>query len=102
MYSRAARLLFGLTIAPPCPTTPAPVQCAAGNPLGPNNLPVSWSEGTLSSQLNVRHVFNMTRGPTMAGLYSTQTETTSTPEPCLVAQYLFRPVSNYPSTLGYF
>jgi hypothetical protein len=26
----------------------------------------------------------------------------STPEPCLVAQYLFRPVSNYPSTLGYF
>jgi hypothetical protein len=67
MYLGAAQLLFGLIIAPPCPTTPAPVQCAAGNPLSPNNLLVSWSEGTLSGQLNLRHAFNMTRGPTTVG-----------------------------------
>jgi hypothetical protein len=102
MYPGAAQLLFGLIIAPPRPTTPAPVQCAAGNPLDPNNLLVSRSEGTLSGQLNVRHAFNMTRGLITVGPKSTQTETTSTPEPCLVIQYLFRPVSNYPSTLGYF
>jgi hypothetical protein len=60
MYPGAARLLFGLIIAPPCPTTPALVQCATGNALGPNNLPVSWLEGTLFGQLNVRHAFNMT------------------------------------------
>jgi hypothetical protein len=55
MYPGAARLLFGLIIAPLCPTTPAPVQCIAGNPLGPNNLPASRSKGTLFGQLNVRH-----------------------------------------------
>jgi hypothetical protein len=32
----------------PVLTTPPLVQCAAGNLLGPNNLLVSWSEGTLS------------------------------------------------------
>ena len=37
MYPRADRLPFGLIIAPPCPTTPAPIQCAAGNLLGPNS-----------------------------------------------------------------
>jgi hypothetical protein len=44
MYPRAARLLFGLIIAPPYPTTTAPVQCVTGNPLGPNNLPASRSK----------------------------------------------------------
>jgi hypothetical protein len=67
MYPGTDRLSFGLIIAPPCPTTPAPVQCAAGNPLGLNNLLASWSKGTLFSQLNVRHAFNMTRGPTTVG-----------------------------------
>ena len=67
MYPGADRLLFGLIFVPPCPTTPAPAQCAVGNLLGPNNLPASWSEGTLSGQLNVRHAFNMTRGPTTVG-----------------------------------
>jgi hypothetical protein len=67
MYPGAGRLPFGLIIAPPCPTTPSPVQCAAGNPLGLNNLPASRSKGTLFGQLNVRHAFNMTRGPTMVG-----------------------------------
>ena len=67
MYPGADRLYFGLIISPPCPTTPALAQCAAGNLLGPNNLLASWSEGTLSGQLNVRHAFNMTRGPTMVG-----------------------------------
>jgi hypothetical protein len=47
MYLGAARLLFGLIIVPPCLTTPALVQCAAGNPRGPNNLLASWSKGTL-------------------------------------------------------
>ena len=64
MYPGADRLHFGLIIPPPCPTTPASAQCAAGNLLGPKNLPASRSEGTLSGQLNVRHAFNMTRGPT--------------------------------------
>jgi hypothetical protein len=64
MYPGAARLLFGHIIVPPCPTTPAPVQCAASNPLGPNNLSASRLKGTLFGQLNVRHAFNMTRGPT--------------------------------------
>jgi hypothetical protein len=68
MYPGAARLPFGLIIVPPCPTTPALVQCAPGNSLGLNNLPASWSKGTLFGQLNVRHVFNMTRGPTTVGL----------------------------------
>jgi hypothetical protein len=67
MYLGAARLLFGLIIAPPCPTTPAPVQCAVGNLLGSNNLPASRSKDTLFGQLNVRHAFNMTRGPTTVG-----------------------------------
>jgi hypothetical protein len=67
MYLGAAWLLFGLIIAPTYPTTTTPVQCVAGNPLGPNNLPASRSEGTLSGQLNVRHAFNMTRGPTTDG-----------------------------------
>ena len=44
MYPGADRLHFGLIFAPPCPTTPAPAQCAAGNLLGPNNLPASRSE----------------------------------------------------------
>jgi hypothetical protein len=66
MYPGAARLLFGL-IAPPCPTTPALVQCDAGNPLGPNNLSASQLKGTLFGQLNVRHASNMTRGPTTVG-----------------------------------
>jgi hypothetical protein len=64
MYPGADRPPFGLIIALPCPTTPSPVQCVAGNPLGPNNLPASRSKGTLFGQLNVRHAFNMTRGPT--------------------------------------
>jgi hypothetical protein len=64
MYPEAARLLFGLIIVPPCATTPAPVQCAVGNSLGPNNLLALRSKGTLFGQLNVRHAFNMTRGPT--------------------------------------
>jgi hypothetical protein len=67
MYLGAARLLFGLIIAHPCPTTPASVQCAAGNPLGLNNLLASWSKGILFGQLNVRHAFNMTQGPTTVG-----------------------------------
>jgi hypothetical protein len=67
MYLGANRLPFGLIIAPPCPTTPAPVQFAAGNPLGPNNLLASRSKCTLFGQLNVRHAFNVTRGPTMIG-----------------------------------
>ena len=67
MYPGADRLPFGLIIAPPCPTTPAPVQCATGNPLGLNNLLALWSKGTLFGQLNVRHAFNMTRGPTTVG-----------------------------------
>ena len=67
MYPGADRLHFGLIIPPPCPTTPASAQCAAGNLLGPKNLPASRSEGTLSGQLNVRHAFNMTRGPTTVG-----------------------------------
>jgi hypothetical protein len=67
MYPGAARLLVGLIIAPPYPGTTAPVQCVAGNPLGPNNLLASWSKGTLFGQLNVRHAFNMTRGPTTVG-----------------------------------
>jgi hypothetical protein len=60
MYPEADRLPFGLIIVPPCPTTPAPVQCAVGNPLGLNNLLASRSKGTLFGQLNVRHAFNMT------------------------------------------
>jgi hypothetical protein len=67
MYPGADRLPFGLIIAPPCPITPASVQCAAGNPLGPNNLLTSRSKGTLFGQLNVRHAFNMTRGLTTVG-----------------------------------
>jgi hypothetical protein len=35
MYPGVDRLPFGFIIAPPCPTIPAPVLCAAGNPLGP-------------------------------------------------------------------
>ena len=62
MYPEADRLPFGLIIVPPCPTTPALVQCAAGNLLGPNNLLASRPNGTFFGQLNVRHVFNMTRG----------------------------------------
>jgi hypothetical protein len=46
MYPGADRLPYGLTIAPSCPTTPSPVQCAAGNTLGPNNLPASRTKGT--------------------------------------------------------
>jgi hypothetical protein len=64
MYPGAARLLFGLIIAPPYPTTPSPVHCAVDNPLDPNNLLASRSKGTLFAQLNVRHAFNMTRDPT--------------------------------------
>jgi hypothetical protein len=67
MYPGATRLLFGLIIVPPCPTTPALVQCVMGNPLALNNLPASRSKGTLFGQLNVRHAFNMTRGPTTVG-----------------------------------
>jgi hypothetical protein len=67
MYLGVVRLPFGLIIVPPCPSTPSSVQCAASNLLGPNNLLVSWSEDTLSGQLNVRHVFNMTRGLTTVG-----------------------------------
>jgi hypothetical protein len=67
MYPGVVRLPFGLIIVPPCPITPSLVQCAVGNLLGPNNLLVSRSEGTLSGQLNVRHAFNMTRGPTTVG-----------------------------------
>jgi hypothetical protein len=67
MYLGADRLPFDLSIAPPCPTTPSPVQCAAGNPLSLNNLLALWSKGTLFGQLNVRHAFNMTRGPTTVG-----------------------------------
>jgi hypothetical protein len=47
IYPGADRLPFSLIIVPPCPTTPALVQCAAGNPLGPNNLPALRSKGTL-------------------------------------------------------
>jgi hypothetical protein len=64
MYPGANRLPFGLIIASSCSTTPAPVQCATGNSLDLNNLPASRSKGTLFGQLNVRHAFNMTRGPT--------------------------------------
>ena len=60
MYPGADRLPFDLIITPPCPTTPAPVQCAVGNLLALNNLPVSRSKGTLFGQLYVRHAFNMT------------------------------------------
>jgi hypothetical protein len=67
MYPGADRLPLGLIIAPLCPTTPSLVQCAAGNPLGLNNLPASRSKGTLFGQLNVRHAFNMARGPTTVG-----------------------------------
>ena len=67
MYPGADWLLFGLIFMPPCPTTPTLAQCAAGNLLGPNNLPASRSKGTLFGQLNVRHAFNMTRGPTTVG-----------------------------------
>jgi hypothetical protein len=67
MYPEADRLPFGLIITPPCPTRPSLAQCAAGNPLGPNNLPASRSKGTLFGQLNVRHAFSMTRGPTTIG-----------------------------------
>jgi hypothetical protein len=67
MYPGADRLPFGLIIAPLCPTTPSPVQCTVGNPLGPNNLLVLQSNGTLFGQLNVRHAFNMTRGPITVG-----------------------------------
>ena len=67
MYLGADRLHFGLIIPPPCPTTPAPAQCAAGNLLSPNNLPASRSKGTLFDQLNVRRAFNMTWGPTTVG-----------------------------------
>jgi hypothetical protein len=47
MYLGADRLPLGLIIAPPCPTTPSLVQCAAGNPLGLNNLLVLRSKGML-------------------------------------------------------
>jgi hypothetical protein len=67
MYPGADRLPFGLIIALPCPNTPSPVQCAAGNLLSPNNLLASRLKGTVFSQLNVRHAFNMTRGRTMVG-----------------------------------
>jgi hypothetical protein len=67
MYPGANRLPFGLITTPPCPTTPAPVQCVAGNPLGPNNRLASRSKGTLFDQLNAKHTFNMTRGPTTVG-----------------------------------
>jgi hypothetical protein len=67
MYPGAARLLFGLIIVPPYLATTASVQCIAGNPLGPNNLLASQSKGTLFNQLNIRHAFNMTRGPTTVG-----------------------------------
>jgi hypothetical protein len=67
MYPGTDRLPFGLIIAPSCPTTPAPVQYATDNPLGPNNLPALRLKGTLFGQLNVRHAFNMTRGPTTVG-----------------------------------
>ena len=67
MYPGADRLHFGLIISPPCPTTLAPAQCVAGNLLGPNNLLALQSEGSLSGQLNVRHPFNMSRGPTTIG-----------------------------------
>jgi hypothetical protein len=67
MYLGADRLPFGLIIVPPCPTTPSPVQCAAGNSLGPNNLSASRSKGMLFGQLNVRYAFNMTRGLTTVG-----------------------------------
>jgi hypothetical protein len=67
MYPGANRLPFGLIIAPPCPTTPSLVQYAAGNLFGPNNLLVLRSKVTLFGQLNVRHAFNMTRGPTTVG-----------------------------------
>jgi hypothetical protein len=62
-----ARTHLGLTIAPPCPTTPALVQCVADNLLSPNNFLASRSKGTLFDQLNVRHAFNMTRGTTTIG-----------------------------------
>jgi hypothetical protein len=67
MYPGAARLLFGLIIAPPYPATTALVQCVAGNLLGLNNIPALRSKGTLFGQLNVRHAFNMTRDPTTVG-----------------------------------
>jgi hypothetical protein len=67
MYLEVDRLPFGLIIAPPCTTTPSLVQRAMGNPLGPNNFLALRSKGTLFGQLNVRHAFNMTRGPTTVG-----------------------------------
>jgi hypothetical protein len=67
MYLGVDRLPFGLIIVPPCPTTPTPVQCAAGNLLGPNNLLASRSKGMLFGQLNVKHAFNMTQDPTTVG-----------------------------------
>jgi hypothetical protein len=62
-----ARTHLRLTIAPPCPTTSAPVQCVADNLLGPNNFLASRSKDTLFGQLNVRHTFNMARRTTTIG-----------------------------------
>jgi hypothetical protein len=62
----------------------------------------SWSKGTLFSQLNVRHAFNMTRGISNdRSLTDTDRnyEHLKTLSGCL---QLFHPVSDYPSTLGYF
>jgi hypothetical protein len=67
MYLGTNRLPSGLIVAPPCSTTPSPVQCDAGNPLGPNNLLASRLKDTLFGQLNIRHAFNMTRGPITVG-----------------------------------
>ena len=95
MYPGADRLPFGLIIAPPCPTTPAPVQCVAGNLLGPNNLPASRLNGTFFGQLNVRHAFNMTRGTSNdRSLINTDGITT-------IPHIRLRPVSIYSTLPGY-
>jgi hypothetical protein len=95
MYPGAARLLFGLIITPSCPTTPAPVQCVASNPLGPNNLLASRSKGTLFGQLNVRHALHDSRPNNGRSLIDTDGKHYS-PKPCKSPSGL-----NFTLTLSY-
>jgi hypothetical protein len=62
----------------------------------------SRSKGTLFGQLNVRHTFNMTKGTSNDRSLTDTEGNYEHPRSLSGCLQLFRPVSNYPSTLGYF
>jgi hypothetical protein len=62
----------------------------------------SRSKGTLFGQLNVRHAFNMTRGTSNNQSLTETDRKLIAPRTLSGCLQLFYPISNYPSTYGYF